>query len=88
MMARPIITYPNPATERVNISSEIPFESDMSIRILGLDNNVIYDSGLEMMMNTPTNATLVFPTNMVNGVYILEIRNGERIYTERIILLK
>lgn len=72
----------------VNISSEIPFESDMSIRILSLDNSVIFDSGLQMVKNTPTNATLAFPSNIVNGVYILEIKNGDRIYTDRIIILK
>jgi hypothetical protein len=89
MMNRPITTYPNPATERINIASEMDLDpAILKVRLYSADGKKVLSDHPQLDVVNLRNISVVIPPHLTSGVYLLEIDTGERRFTEKVILLK
>jgi predicted transcriptional regulator len=88
MMARPFIIYPNPASDRINLASESEIDPNMSVRILSVDGKTLISQKPQLVINSINNVSVIIPENITDGIYFLEIKNGTRVFTEKLILIK
>ncbi|MBK8670918.1 MAG: T9SS type A sorting domain-containing protein [Saprospiraceae bacterium] len=88
MMGKPIITYPNPASDRINIASESDIDAGISVKFYTVDGKKVLVDNPEIIFNNYRNVSVIIPNQLSDGIYFLEIRNGDKVYTEKIILLQ
>ena len=88
MMARPFIVYPNPASDRINLASESVIDPNLVIRILSVDGKTVISENPQFIINSLNNVSIIIPENITDGIYFLEVKNGIRVFTEKLILIK
>ena len=88
MMARPFIVYPNPASDRINLASESVIDPNLVIRILSVDGKTVISENPQFIINSLNNVSIIIPENITDGIYFLEVKNGTRVFTEKLILIK
>ncbi|MFZ1751177.1 MAG: T9SS type A sorting domain-containing protein [Saprospiraceae bacterium] len=85
---RPLIVYPNPANGMFNISAVDGISPDIKVRIFSADGRNIVMDKPDIISNNVNNVSIMIPNQFQSGLYIVEIINGDKIYTEKLILLR
>ena len=88
MMPRPVVVYPNPASDRVNLVSESEFDRELSVRILSSDGKTVVTHHPEIVFNSTTNISIIIPDKITDGMYYIEVRTGLEKFTEKLMLIK
>ncbi|MBP6447998.1 MAG: T9SS type A sorting domain-containing protein, partial [Saprospiraceae bacterium] len=88
MMPRPLVVYPNPAYNKVNLASESEIDPDIKVRIISSDGKTVISDKPEIIFNTASNISILIPENVRDGLYYMEIRNGQNKYVEKLILIE
>lgn len=84
MMPRPLVVYPNPAYNKVNLASESEIDPDIKVRIISSDGKTVISDKPEIIFNTASNISILIPENVRDGLYYMEIRNGQNKYVENL----
>jgi hypothetical protein len=87
-LGRSIISYPNPASDRINISSENVIDPSLKVKIYSSDGKSVVVQNPEIIFNSDRNVSIIIPDNIMDGMYYLEIKTPERTITEKVILFK
>ena len=87
-MSRPFITYPNPASDRINLASESEIDPTIAVRILSVDGKTVIAEKPEIIINSLNNVSIIIPENITDGIYFIEIKNKNKSFTEKLILIK
>ncbi len=82
-----LIVYPNPATDVVNISLHAISSDQAQVTILDAQGKVIHDISISTTSNS-LNYSWMIPSNMNAGVYYVQIKDQEQLYTKKFIYLK
>ena len=78
----PIIIYPNPAKEYINISIKEPTLIPDFIRIINLSGKVVYEDKIK-----PDIKELQIPNSFINGVYIIQLGSDDlTLFTQKLIV--
>jgi hypothetical protein len=85
-MIRALVTYPNPATDLVQIVSQEDLAVDTELRILGVNGTLIYDNIQNVVRHNDKNISFNLPGGMADGIYILEIKNGDEVIRQKLIV--
>jgi hypothetical protein len=88
MMPRPLVVYPNPAYNKVNLASESEIDPGIKVRIISSDGKTVISDKPEIIFNTPSNISILIPENVRDGLYYMEISNGQNKYVEKLILIE
>jgi hypothetical protein len=73
--------YPNPASDYIVVKKEIQSLEPLSIKIIDLSGKIVFEkSGIS------SNFTTIETTKFENGVYIIEIKIGQRKLHKKIII--
>jgi len=89
MMNRPVTTYPNPATERINIASEADLNiASLKVRFFSADGKKVSAENPDLQIINQRNVSVIIPPQLTSGVYMLEIDTGEARFVEKVIILK
>ena len=85
-MIRALVTYPNPATDLVQIVSQQDLDLNTEVRILGVNGTLISDNIQNVVRHNAKNISFNLPNGLADGVYILEIKNGEEVIRQKLIV--
>lgn len=88
MMPRPVVVYPNPAYNKVNLASETEIDPEVKVRIISSDGKTVISEKPELIFNSPSNISVLIPENIRDGMYYIEIKNGQNKYVEKLILIE
>lgn len=83
--AAPINTYPNPFTDEINFSIYQDRPEQISVTMINaLGQEVI--TPVVVQGNTGTNnVTISLPAELAEGIYVLQIRSGNRMWTQTLV---
>ena len=73
----PFTLHPNPTTGEVNITGDFRPGQPLQLRVLDLNGRVVQEEAL----NIPS-----IHLNLPAGVYIIEVRQGEQLGREKVVL--
>ena len=85
-MIRALVTYPNPATDLVQIISQKDLDLNTEVRILGVSGTLISDNIQNVVRHNAKNISFNLPNGLADGVYILEIKNGKEVIRQKLIV--
>ena len=77
-----VMVFPNPITAQSVLKINSPQASDVTIRIVDVSGKVVFANQLKVMGEISIPLNLV---NIVKGVYILQIKQGNQIVTKQIV---
>jgi hypothetical protein len=83
-----LVTYPNPAREMINIVSDADLDPNSKIRILHANGNTIMLDNADYTMENPRNLIVNLPSSLSNGIYIIELKSGEQIVRQKLVVHK
>jgi len=79
--------YPNPANDLLNISfTESGFEESVLVRIFDMSGRLVIERNAQA--NEGSNLIIVETTELVSGIYLVQMRNGSFVETKRLIVTK
>lgn len=68
--------YPNPNSGTFNLSGTLPNTQPVELKVLNVVGQVIYNEQIKPD-NKNLNTTISLPTDAANGIYLLQLSNGE-----------
>jgi hypothetical protein len=87
-MFSPLVTYPNPARDMINIVSETDLDPGSKVRILHANGNNVMIDHVDVSMENARNIQVNLPTSLPNGIYILELESGAQIVRQKLVVHK
>jgi hypothetical protein len=82
----PTVIYPNPSTGLFNISYSYPEKvSDIDIQVIDMLGQKVFDQKLAQTQTGQTNVDL---SNQPNGIYLVQIKGGTNITTQKVVVAK
>lgn len=75
--ANSILVYPNPATDKINVTVNNSYEND--VMVYDINGKVVY-------RNKITNSTIIGTEKWSRGVYFVKVSNQETVNTSKVIL--
>jgi hypothetical protein len=78
-----ILVYPNPAQDFINISIFGDTFMPKFIRITDISGNIVYENNMDSGMNE-----LQIPLNLIQGVYLVQMRSGDSPWHNQKLIVK
>jgi len=79
--------YPNPANDLLNISfTESESEEFVLVRIFDMSGRLVIERNAQA--NEGSNLIIVETTELVSGIYLVQLRNGSFVETKRLVVTK
>ena len=85
-MNTPMVMFPNPSNGTINIVSDSDLESNTSIRLYAVNGTIVIDNNVEITKHSQRKISANLSSNLPNGVYILEFKNGDQVFREKLII--
>ncbi|MCB2196498.1 MAG: T9SS type A sorting domain-containing protein [Bacteroidetes bacterium] len=79
-----MVLYPNPATNYINVQSNVIANDMVELRIFNITGKVIATK--EIYLSGELNTTFYFDRNMKSGIYLLQVKSSSIIATQRFIV--
>ena len=78
--------YPNPATEKVNVSYNLNSNSDVNISIYNLAGKLVYSESLKSV-NSGKHNTIINVNSLNKGTYLVRLIAGKDIRSSKLIIV-
>lgn len=78
-----VSTYPNPAHDQVTLTIEKGNANTTAIRILNLQGQLLMK---HFVTDAQQSEQLTLPLQLQPGIYILEVKNGEQVFTNKLVI--
>ena len=79
--------YPNPFNSNITIKFEVPFPAVLSIKLYDIKGRLIKEQ-LNAWLGTGQHSFSLDGNNLASGTYFLQISDGKRLDSRKIVLLK
>jgi hypothetical protein len=77
--------YPNPARDRINISSSIDLPEIERISLFDMNGRIVKEFGQNFKMSQNQILKLNLPSGLKHGTYILKVKSADEVYTARLV---
>ena len=81
-----VSVFPNPAKDELNISVQSPEKMVISFKVLNLLGEEIINNSFNF--DQGTNIRKIDVSNLENGVYVVQVKNEENVYSHKLIIDK
>lgn len=79
-----LVLAPNPASSEVSIMFDSAIEGTTQVKVYDIMGKEVYTQ--ELAVSTGSNKSPLDVSNLVNGIYLVAINDGKKIYTSRVVV--
>ena len=79
-----LVLAPNPASSEVSVMFDSAIEGTTQIKVYDIMGKEVYTQNLAV--STGSNKSALDVSNLVNGIYLVAINDGKKIYTSRVVV--
>lgn len=80
--------YPQPASDFLNFNLQLSYDSDIAIRLIDVFGNAIINYSLGSKKAGLIHERISLPAIISSGWYIVEIRTGAKVFTEKVLVIR
>ncbi len=85
-MNSPITVFPNPSVGVINIVSQTDLDPETSLKLLAINGMQVMINDIEIIKHNPRHISGNISQDIPNGIYILEVQNGDQTVRQKVII--
>jgi predicted transcriptional regulator len=85
-MTSPMTLFPNPSSGVINIVSQTDLDPETSLKLLAINGMQVMINDIEIIKHNARNISGNISQDIPNGIYILEVKNGDQTIRQKLII--